>query len=336
MILALASLTCVQIFLLRQDRSDDYQGSHRVWLWVALLLVAASVEAVTNVSAVVLALIQAQSGWTLPFAAPVTVIGLVTLVGVGSLRLGIEMRRSRAAIAALLLATAVATGGILARRPTWLGLDAETAADVMEIAQLATVGFVLWMALLYVRFVYLEAHGLVRRQSRVAKRISGLVARRRQARAEKTKRAAQQPRTKTSRPAKPPKEKNSSAASPTRAQRSEDRAPSTATKPVAAAPVRTPATPSKSLEVPDWPAGSSSSSRAPLVTPRSTMGSSSSKRSDDSADDESPARHQRPAPQRSRRDEADDDWDADESSNLSKSDRRRLRKLQRRQRREAA
>lgn len=159
-VLLLAALTSLVVYSVRRHRKDDYQGRYRVWLWSALICLAASVgegsklhEAFRELSVYAVG----RWGWGDGSMWWMAACGLALAV-VGT-RLLLEMRVCRLSTAALLLATAC-YGMALAARLHWL-LPAvgTTAVLVKEGCQLAG-NFWLFMAMvLHARFVILEADG---------------------------------------------------------------------------------------------------------------------------------------------------------------------------------
>ena len=73
MLLALSAFYCMQVFVMRRHRCDDYRGTYRVWPWIAALLVFFSLDATANISGFLFAISaktqyvafiqKSQAGW---------------------------------------------------------------------------------------------------------------------------------------------------------------------------------------------------------------------------------------------------------------------------------
>lgn len=162
-ILILTALGCLQIYLLRQHRSDDYRGVYRWWLWMAAILVFASLNAVTgiiNIGATLVGHLFSSPenftvgwGWTL-----VKFSVLAVLVG----RFGYEMRISRGALIGCCVVFFLYSSALIVNAIELPAAAAQqyklTYGNFMMLGKIAVFAVVL----LYSRFIYLEAHGLVK------------------------------------------------------------------------------------------------------------------------------------------------------------------------------
>ena len=168
-LLILTALGCLQVFLLRQHRSDDYRGVYRWWLWMALILILASLNAVTGIFNVGLTLVghlfdrpenfSVGWGWALV---------KFSILAVFIARFGFEMRVSRGAVAGccvvfLIYASAIFVGTF--ELPTLAEQYKLTYGNLMMFGKIAVFSAVL----LYSRFIYLDAHGLVKQRVRAEK-----------------------------------------------------------------------------------------------------------------------------------------------------------------------
>jgi hypothetical protein len=162
LLLAGASLLSLTIFSIRRHRTDDYQGQYRLWLIVAAVLMGASLDSATHIReafGLLVARLTGQvilgksSGWCL--------LGYFLLGGAVSIRVGLEIYRSKAAAAllcvtlGLLTALAVATAGISFVEDPLLALVIRT-----SLVFACTTSLVLTLAS-YARFIHREAQGLL-------------------------------------------------------------------------------------------------------------------------------------------------------------------------------
>lgn len=60
--LATTAALCLQVYALRQHRSDDYEGSYRIWAWLSLVLAVASLACVVPITAIAGNIFSAVTG----------------------------------------------------------------------------------------------------------------------------------------------------------------------------------------------------------------------------------------------------------------------------------
>lgn len=158
-LLGAAASASVLIFLLRRHKVDDYNGRYRFWLWTAVLLVLASIDAGAGVHRIASGLLVRTTGllvqndgllWTLMLAG--VLYGFVVLRGV------FEIRHSRGALLLLMTATAlhltaiaIALGFVLSPG----ALATLVAQSALLLGRLATLSCVL----IFARYVLLDAQG---------------------------------------------------------------------------------------------------------------------------------------------------------------------------------
>jgi hypothetical protein len=169
-LLAYAAVMSVQVYNLRRHRVDDYKGRYRIWLWLAVLLVAASVDAATGLHDAVGGALQQLAGSASTLSASaywmILAAGMISVMG---LRIGIEIRRSTGTLvtlfAALVFYTVAATV-----RVGWLSLPGELGWHALVTATLLGHLCVWFATLAYAQHVYLDAQGLLTaKQPKVAK-----------------------------------------------------------------------------------------------------------------------------------------------------------------------
>jgi|GEM_PF-1673491 len=169
MMLLLTGLASLQIFALRKHRCDDYGGTYRIWLIVPPIFFIASIAAIVDFEAIIYhlaSITQLTSNANeslIPMTIKLSVLALVML------RMLFEIRDSKTAFSMLVVAwLAIAVSTVL--NTQW----AENRIGSQELAMasanavlLATISLML-SHMLYVRFVYLHAHGEIAVKRRVA------------------------------------------------------------------------------------------------------------------------------------------------------------------------
>ncbi len=161
LLLAWSAVMGVQIFNLRRHRIDDYKGRYRIWIPTTVVLVVASLDAVSGLHQIVGGLLAKFSGeargLSVDFCWLVVAATIVTFV---ALRMGIEMRRSKGSIALLLVALA-SYGVAAALKMQWFKLPGDLSLHAMSIVLLSAHTLIWATTLVYARYVYLDAQGLI-------------------------------------------------------------------------------------------------------------------------------------------------------------------------------
>jgi hypothetical protein len=170
LLLSAAAAGSVLIFLLRRHKVDDYRGRYRFWLWAAAVLVLGSIDATTGLRHVFSGLLARTTGWLAAGdgAAWSLILGAV-LFGTLALRGAIEIRHSRGALAALLLAVTAYSAGAAAFAH-WLPLPGPLATLAGHAALLLGHVLVLYCVLVFARHVLLDAQGKLPHRAAKAKR----------------------------------------------------------------------------------------------------------------------------------------------------------------------
>jgi hypothetical protein len=166
LLLAAAGLG-VLTYLIRRHRADDYRGRYRMWYWVVPLLVLASLEQVADLQTSLRTTLLVLAG--IPDYADATLIwsGIVAVITTAvAVRLALEMRACRLAVVSLIVALACYAARQAAEL-NWI-LEVPDVFRVMATAGLGLIGNVhLFLALcLYSRHVYRDARGEVAPKAR--------------------------------------------------------------------------------------------------------------------------------------------------------------------------
>lgn len=321
-LLGLASVACVAIYSIRRHRLDDYRGRYRLWISCAVLCLLASIDATTALHRLPQGLFNLAlerlggESWSeaADFWWSVLVLTIASLVGI---RLVIECRRSYGAVLWLLAAFAsYAVVGAIALECLTLDLD-HVAVLVESSARLAGDLAILGALFTYARYVYLDAQGIL------AQRRAAREAARRKRRAEKEARAAAKAQAKADRLAE--KEAARAARKAGKTARSEDEAED------------------ESSDDADESKADSSDDEDESPKERVATSPAASPRVE-SKPTSSPTQQPKPAvptkpspPVSSDNDDGDDEGDGDGDTNgMSRAERRRLKKLARRDGRRAA
>ena len=177
-LLCMAAVAGVAVFSIRRHRLDDYKGRYRLWLVVPVLCILASIDATTGLHRVgrgMFELVTTKLSEGPSLASNATfwwVAGVLTVAVAGAVRLGIEMRRSLGATAWLLLALAAYTlvGAVETRH--WLADLGMFTTQVESSAKLLGDMAVFCALATYARYVYLDSQGILaqRRAEREARR----------------------------------------------------------------------------------------------------------------------------------------------------------------------
>ena len=152
---------CFQVFQVRRYRADDFTGSYRVWVWMAIGFVIASIDATARISPVVASLISAN--WESGLLANDRNVWLFMVglpAGFVCFRLITEIWRSRIAIGTIAVASlAYAMANIL--RFDMLPSGEANASVVQANTVVVAHSFLFFTIVWYSRYVLLESQGLI-------------------------------------------------------------------------------------------------------------------------------------------------------------------------------
>lgn len=160
-LLGMAAVMATLVYVIRRHKVDDYRGRYRLWLWMAGLLLLASVDATAGLHNAVRAVAVHLSGtrllgdgsawWMIAAAIPTLTIGLQGIF---------DMRRTRWAVATLLAAVAcyAASASLIIAAPI---ADAVLAAMAQSFASMMGHLLLFFSLALFARHVLLDARGLL-------------------------------------------------------------------------------------------------------------------------------------------------------------------------------
>ena len=163
-LLLMTSCVSLQLYLLRQHRRDDYKGSYRIWMWLAMIFLMASAASVTGISSICRNLFthfisteSVGSGLFWVFLIKLVCLAMLIVRGL------IEVRYSRLAVVGLLVVLlAYGTASLVHEVP-----DVQVQSKKFIHAALGNCLLLgctsLFIAVLgFARFVYLDANGLIK------------------------------------------------------------------------------------------------------------------------------------------------------------------------------
>lgn len=152
---------CFQVYQVRRYREDDFSGSYRVWIWLAVGFIVASIDATARISPILAGLIA--SFWETGVLADDRTVWTV-LVGLPALvvciRLVVELWRSRIAIGTIAIAAAAY---LLANfvRLDFLSPEPTDQSVVKANTIMVAHCFLFFTVVWYARYVLLESQGLI-------------------------------------------------------------------------------------------------------------------------------------------------------------------------------
>ena len=160
-LLIFSGMASLQIYALRQHRSDDYRGTYRLWLWLALLFLFASVDAAVGLHDLAIHAYSyftgrslSHGGWAL---VTIKLVALTALVVRGVY----EVRQSKGALIAVLFVWFAYAGAILIQLPqAQSGTVLEYEAVYGNLYLFGTVAL-FHSLMFYARFVFMSVQGLI-------------------------------------------------------------------------------------------------------------------------------------------------------------------------------
>lgn len=169
MMLLLTGLASLQIFALRKHRCDDYGGTYRIWLIVPPIFFVASIAAIVNFEAIIFHLASLAQLTSVANESLIPMTIKLSLLALVMVRMLFEIRDSKAAFSMLVVAwLAIAISTVLNTQWAENRIGSQELAMAYPNAVLVATISLLLAHLLYVRFVYLHAHGAIAVKKRAA------------------------------------------------------------------------------------------------------------------------------------------------------------------------
>ncbi|MBI3840270.1 MAG: hypothetical protein HY288_20295 [Planctomycetia bacterium] len=160
MLLGVIGLAAIFIYSLRRHRVDDYHGRYRIWLWTAMACMLVSLGETTDLVLFAQGVgrrVASDCGLAEGIVWP-SVLGIVlTVLGI---RMVIEIRACRAALATLALGTASFLAAAAVEHGWLMSMSESAKPLVARGCWLVGYVFTFGMFLLYARHVMLEIEGL--------------------------------------------------------------------------------------------------------------------------------------------------------------------------------
>jgi hypothetical protein len=155
----LSAVLAVFIYSVRRFKVDDYRGRYRLWLWSGALWMVMSIDSLADLRGMVRFIAVETSGWTGPLDGALWWIApallLFTVCGV---RMALDMRGCRTALASLLVSFAALASGLVLPRIE-VPLASTAMAMVLSSCWLAGTWLLFFAHLAFARHVLLDAHG---------------------------------------------------------------------------------------------------------------------------------------------------------------------------------
>lgn len=158
----LTALASLQIYALRQHRSDDYRGAYRLWIWTAAVFALASMNCVVDVSSIALNLVRSLTDGSLVLRAWVPVAIQIVALSALVVRGLFEIHQSRGSVGIVLFVWLAYASAIALQLPQAEAVVAELGDQRVagNCWLLGTAGLFLGH-LTFARFVFLHANGLI-------------------------------------------------------------------------------------------------------------------------------------------------------------------------------
>jgi|GEM_PF-2527431 len=164
------AILCGMIFQIRKHRLDDYRAHYRVWLWLAIASLLASIEAGTGLTQVVAASVEPfgrlNFGWS---GRTLVEVSIATAVGMLALRICSELRASTISqILWLVGLICWVPSALLASQLIKTNLGPDYVHLYIGALWLSGKMFVMLAALIYLRQVYIAAQRRFVERSRLS------------------------------------------------------------------------------------------------------------------------------------------------------------------------
>ena len=162
-LLIITGVASLQIYALRKHRCDDYRGSYRLWGWMAAILIMASINCVSDLTGVLgdltirLFIGESSNRVWMPFALKLVALSVLTVRGI------YEVRASLGSLALVLFVWLAYVAAIVLQYPMVDEALADLGPNTMlgNCLLFGTTGLFL-AHITYARYVFLDAHGLIK------------------------------------------------------------------------------------------------------------------------------------------------------------------------------
>ncbi len=160
-LLMLSGLAALQIYALRQHRCDDYRGTYRLWGWFAALLLLASVNCIVDLTglahSIAVRLIGSATGAGFVWLVTAKLLLLSVLV----LRGLFEVRASVGALAGVIMVWVAYASAVVLEIPAVRETLGQDYALYYGNSLMAGACFTFMSMVQYARFVFLHSNGLL-------------------------------------------------------------------------------------------------------------------------------------------------------------------------------
>jgi hypothetical protein len=168
-LLIMTGLASLQIYALRQHRCDDYRGTYRLWLWLSLLCVLGSIHCIIDFGSMVANITEAVTRQ--PVGGKIWALVTFKMFALTLLvvRGLYEVRESRGSLAVVVIVWVAYSAATLMQIPAIRDSMVVDYQMVYGNLVLFATSALLICQLTYARFVYLHAHGLIKPRVAVEK-----------------------------------------------------------------------------------------------------------------------------------------------------------------------
>jgi hypothetical protein len=169
-LLIITGVASLQIYALRKHRCDDYRGTYRLWIWMAALLILASINCVSDLTGVVGNLVSGMLGGEFANRAWIPLsLQLVALSGL-TIRGIYEVRASLGSLVLVIFVWSAYVAAIVLQYPAARESLADMGPNTMlgNCLLFGTTGLFL-AHITYARYVFLDAHGLIKQRMNLKK-----------------------------------------------------------------------------------------------------------------------------------------------------------------------
>jgi len=160
------AMVCLQIFAMRRHRCDDYQASYRVWVWAAGLCFILSMICAVDLDTIGKQLSRDLAATLAIPRSPLLWLGLeLAAITAISLRLLAEIRSCKISLALGLIAGSGYLASTLIHHDWFAGQFLGQLPSVFATSAMWATTFLLLAVIMFARHVYLDAHNLLQQRT---------------------------------------------------------------------------------------------------------------------------------------------------------------------------